>query len=134
MKIEFYNYGGSGTGGVTNPKVYQSVLQQSVTNAPTEVVLRNDFGTDMSFIWSYVSVGTFKATGIYDFLLLPDLSKVILFTSQSITPLLLSSPYFSVSGSSPNFVAKDVILIQEEGGGGKTNTLTYMRFEIRVYN
>ena len=134
MKVNFFNGSGGSGVSVPNPKVYQSIITQSGTNAPTEVVLRNDFGTDMSFTWSYVSVGNYKATGIYDFLLLPDLNKVILFTGQSASPSQNNSPYFSLSGSSPNFVSKDVVLVQETAGGGAVNNINWMRFEIRVYN
>lgn len=135
MKVNFFNGSGGSGVSVPNPKVYQSIITQSGTNAPTEVVFRNDFGSAMSFTWSYIGVGDYKATGIYDFLSPNVLDKIILFTSNmSASSNYFLSPYFSVSGSSPNFVAKDIRVIQELGGGAKVNGLVKARFEIRLYN
>ena len=135
MKAEFFNGAGGGGSVVPNPKVYQSVLTQSgVGDAPTEVVLRNDFGSAMSFTWSYLGVGDYKATGIYNFIQTPSiLDKIVFFSSNmGFQPFRFMSLSFIFTNPPPTL--KDIRIVQEVAGGGRINTLVNTRFEIRIYH
>ena len=138
MKVNFFNGSGGSGVSVPNPKVYQSIITQSGTNAPTEVVFRNDFGSAMSFTWTYVSVGKYRAVGIYNFFSPDVISEIVTFTSNQGYLLTSGSSHFLtqylVFQSLNPPIIKDIEVIQEVAGGGRINTLVNTRFEIRIYN
>ena len=58
MIVQFL--GASGESTASSYKVYRSLLKQSGTNAPTEVVLENTLGITLS--WLYINVGHYALT------------------------------------------------------------------------
>ena len=59
MNVEFLGASSESTAS-SSYKVYRSLLKQSGTNAPTEVVLENTLGLTLS--WTYVAVGKYSCT------------------------------------------------------------------------
>ena len=58
MNVQFL--GASGESTASSYKVYRSLLKQSGTNVPTEVVLENTLGITLS--WLYINVGHYALT------------------------------------------------------------------------
>ena len=126
MKVEFFSGANSSS---VNPKVYHSVIDQSGTNTPTEVNLRNDFGSDMSFTWQRNGVGKYRAVGIYNFFSPNITDKTIVFTTN-----IKEKKSMCVSFSALNLsILKDFTFEYETIGGSNTDSFNQVVFEIRLY-
>tara|TARA_R110000751_G_scaffold191509_1_gene297166 strand:- start:233 stop:631 length:399 start_codon:yes stop_codon:yes gene_type:complete len=132
MKVSFFNGGSGGGSSSPNPKIYRSVVTNP--SSPSEIVLRNDFGSAMSFTWTNLSTGVFRATGIYNFLDPNVLDKLIVFTSNSTknADLFCSVAYIQASFTPP--ISNTFEVRVSKAGGSPQNEMLQMWFEIRQYD
>ena len=106
-------------------KVYTALLTQSGTDAPVATVLENTLGGDV--VWSYVSIGYYKATLIGGFIE----DKTFILTGSNISVNTVDSATLNTNELSVN----DFVLNTYDANTQAYNgILLKTSIEIRVYN
>lgn len=100
---------------------YVAILNQASTNAPTDTVLKNTLGGDIS--WSYTATGTYRATLSGAF----TVDKVVIFFTGDTND---NADYLAAANISANYID----IFTRNGGVLADALLKKAAIEIRVYN